>query len=70
MRTGQCAWRATWSATDPIISREKPPAPREPTTIMSASRLAVVDDLGPVVFPVSFVPSFQVHLRVDPATSV
>jgi len=38
--TGQCAWWATWLLTDPSSSRPNPPEPREPTTSMSASRLA------------------------------
>src|SRR5262249_25769249 len=41
-RTGQYACRATWSATEPTISRVKPPAPREPTTSMSASLAALM----------------------------
>src|SRR5215472_16942414 len=34
--TGQGAWCATWLLTDPRASRAKPPAPRDPRTIMSA----------------------------------
>jgi hypothetical protein len=39
--TGHRACRATWSPTDPIVSRSNPPAPRVPTTIMSASAAAL-----------------------------
>ena len=42
MRTGQYACWATWLATEPIIRRVKPPAPREPTTSMSASLAALM----------------------------
>jgi hypothetical protein len=35
--TGQWAWWVTSELVEPIIIREKPPAPRDPTTIMSAS---------------------------------
>ena len=40
MTTGQRAWWLTWVLTDPISSRANPPALRDPTTIMSASRAA------------------------------
>ena len=36
MTTGQRAWWLTWVLTDPISSQANPPAPRDPTTIMSA----------------------------------
>jgi hypothetical protein len=42
MRTGQYVCWATWPATDPIISRVNPPAPREPRTSMSASLPALM----------------------------
>ena len=40
MTTGQRAWWLTWVLTDPLSSRANPPAPRDPTTIRSASRAA------------------------------
>jgi len=46
MRTGQLAWWATWLVTEPITSTPKPPAPREPSTTMSASRLASMSTSG------------------------
>ena len=42
MRTGHGACWTTWPAVDPISSRVNPPAPREPSTIMSASRPALM----------------------------
>jgi len=42
MTTGHGACWATCAATDPIDSREKPPAPREPSTIMSAPSPALM----------------------------
>jgi hypothetical protein len=42
MTTGQGACWATWAATDPIDSRQRPPAPREPSTIMSAPSPALM----------------------------
>jgi hypothetical protein len=42
MSTGHGACWATWPAVEPSISRVNPPAPREPSTIMSASPPALM----------------------------
>jgi hypothetical protein len=42
--TGQAAWLTTCELTEPVSRLANPPAPREPTTIRSASRDASMSD--------------------------